>query len=265
MNTKFPAVFIPHGGGPCFFMDGREHWLSLETYLRGIAERMPAKPKAVVVISAHWLEPEVQITTQTPSTLLYDYYGFPEHTYQLQYPAASDVELANEIAHLLSAQGIASKPNAERGLDHGVFVPLLLMYPEADIPVIQVSMLNNLNPLAHIQLGKALAPLREQGVLLVGSGMSFHNMRAYGNPEFTPISEEFNQWLVETMLLTGEAREQALLNWEQAPKARLCHPPKAEEHLLPLLVIAGSAAKSQGVCTYNDLLLETSISAFEFD
>lgn len=265
MSKKLPAIYIPHGGGPCFFMQGAEHWASLEQYLREIAGRLPEKPKAIVVISAHWLERHAQITSQAQPELIYDYYGFPEHTYELTYPAAGSPALAEQIAQLLIAKGIGCQINTQRGLDHGVFVPLLLMYPEADIPVLQVSLLKNLDPAAHIELGKALAPLREQGVLLVGSGMSFHNMRAYGNPEFTPVSQTFDQWLLETMKLTGEQRDQALLAWAEAPMARLCHPPRAEEHLLPLFVIAGSAENSQGQRTYNDLLLKTAISAFEFN
>ena len=265
MSHVLPALYIPHGGGPCFFMEGAEHWASLEQYLRQIAGRLPQAPEAIVIISAHWLTPQVQITCQAQPELLYDYYGFPEHTYQLKYPVSGHPLLAQKIADLLAAQGIEYQMTAERGLDHGVFVPLLLMYPEAEIPVVQISLLTSLDPNAHLELGKALAPLRKQGVLLVGSGMSFHNMRAYGHSEFTPISKIFDQWLLETMQLTGKEREESLMAWSKAPMARLCHPARAEEHLLPLLVIAGSAENSRGQRAYHDVLLETAISAFEFN
>lgn len=264
MSALMPAIYIPHGGGPCFFMQGKEHWASLENYLRQIASGLPATPKAILVVSAHWLEQPVQVTANSKPALIYDYYGFPQSTYALKYPAIGDPKLAQQIAELLRNKQIDCQLNAQRGWDHGVFVPLLIMYPNANIPVVQLSLNSQLDPADHLAIGQALSSLREQGVLIVGSGMSFHNMRAYGNSAFTPISAVFDQWLSQSMQLTGEARKHAILNWQSAPQARACHPDHAEEHLIPLFVVAGAASESVGVCTYKNELLKTIISAFEF-
>ena len=159
---------------------------------------------------------------------------------------------------LLTAARLRSRVDTQRGFDHGLFVPLLLMYPQAEIPCIQLSLLKSLNPSAHIALGKALAPLRRERALIVGSGFSFHNMRAFfTNPHGTPDqgNESFQQWLIETCtassLSPGE-REQRLADWEKAPHARYCHP--REEHLLPLHVCYGMA-QTQAQLVFDDQVL----------
>ncbi len=265
-SVRMPTWFIPHGGGPCFFMDWNppDEWHRTEAFLRGMASTLPERPKAIVLVSAHWLESDVAVASVAKPELIFDYYGFPPHTYQLHYPAPGSPELSARIRALLASGSIASHADEQRGFDHGVFVPLLLMFPQADIPVVPVSLLSSLDAAAHIELGRALAPLRDEGVLIVGSGMSFHNMRGYRDPRFAPISDRFDGWLVDAVERDPVARDDALSNWIQAPDARLCHPPQAEEHLLPLMVAAGAAKGDAGRCVFSDRVMQTTVSAFRF-
>ncbi len=261
-----PTLFVPHGAGPCFFMDWNPPtaWDGMAAFLRGIAQTLAQQPRAILLVSGHWLEPQPSVTSGAHPGLIYDYNGFPPHTYELRYPAPGDPALAAHVAELLSRAGIACRQDAERGFDHGVFIPLLLMFPEAEVPVVQLSLRSDLDAEAHLQLGRALAPLREEGVLIVGSGMSFHNMRGYGDPRFGPISDTFDAWLSAAVEAPPAEREALLRDWEQAPQARLCHPPQAEEHLLPLLVAAGAGADSVGRRVFSDRVLETTLSAYRF-
>ena len=165
---------------------------------------------------------------------------------------------------MLNKAGVASQIHAQRGFDHGMFIPLKLIFPQADIPVVQLSLLDSLDPAKHVEMGKALQALREQDVLIIGSGMSFHNMRAYGNPQFTPVSDSFDAWLTQVVESAPAERDALLADWEQGPGARLCHPPRAEEHLLPLMVAAGAAGQDRGRKVFSDRVLETTISAFTF-
>jgi aromatic ring-opening dioxygenase catalytic subunit (LigB family) len=165
---------------------------------------------------------------------------------------------------LLHAAGLSSQAHPARGWDHGVFIPLLLMYPQADVPVVQLSLQQSLDPAAHLAAGEALAGLREEGVLFLGSGMSFHNMRGYGNPSFGPISDAFDAWLTQTVTLSLLERHAALCAWDQAPMAHLCHPPHQQEHLLPLMVMAGAARSNTGARVFSDRVMETTLSAFRF-
>lgn len=264
--NRLPTLFIPHGGGPCFFMEWspREAWDKMAAYLRGIADTLPQRPKAILLVSAHWLEGEVTVTSGAAPDLIYDYYGFPPHTYELRYPAPGEPALAQRVLDLLAQAKVPARADARRGFDHGVFIPLLLMYPNADVPVVQLSLDASLDPAAHVNVGQALQALRDEGVLIVGSGMSFHNMRGYGDPRFGPVSDAFDAWLTEAVQATPAARNQALADWETAPGARLCHPPRAEEHLLPLMVSAGAAGESVGHKVFSDRVMETTLSAFQF-
>jgi aromatic ring-opening dioxygenase catalytic subunit (LigB family) len=268
MTTRQPTFFIPHGGGPCFFMEwdypSPNPWTSLANWLRALPGTLPEPPRAVLVISGHWEADPVAVNIQTRPPLLFDYYGFPEHTYQLEYPAPGDPQLAADIRTLLDEAGIPSTTDGARGLDHGVFVPFLLVYPEADVPVVQLSLKQGLDPAAHLKLGAALAPLRDRGVLIVGSGMSFHNLRVRSmENELIPGSQLFDDWLGKTVCLPdAAARNAGLANWSQAPAARYAHP--REEHLLPLLVAAGAAGDDVGVRTFNDVMMGWRISGFRF-
>jgi aromatic ring-opening dioxygenase catalytic subunit (LigB family) len=264
--TRMPTWFIPHGAGPCFFMDWNpsDAWDKTGKFLKDLPSTLPTKPKAILMISAHWIQPTISLTGAQNPELIYDYHGFPSHTYDLQYPAKGDPALAQEIIEILVDSQIKAKTDASRGFDHGMFIPMLLMFPMADIPVIQLSLHNNLDPKTHFNLGVALEKLRDQGVLMIGSGMSFHNMRGYGQPAFGPISDEFDEWLGKVVESDPVKRNQDLIDWTHGPSARLCHPPGQEEHLLPLMVVAGAASKEKGYKVFTDRVLETSISAFVF-
>jgi aromatic ring-opening dioxygenase catalytic subunit (LigB family) len=264
--TRMPTWFIPHGGGPCFFMDWNppDAWNKTARFLKGMAATLPQRPQAIVLVSAHWLESSFSVTSGRQPELIYDYYGFPPHTYELQYPAPGEPQLAARITELLGRQQLPSQANPGRGFDHGMFIPLMLMFPNADIPVVQLSLRNDLDPSAHLEAGKALESLRDEGVLIIGSGMSFHNMRAYGDPRFGPVSDEFDRWLGGAVEAAPHQRHQALVDWAQAPSARLSHPPRAEEHLLPLMVAAGAAGEDKGRRVFSDRVMETTLSAFSF-
>ncbi len=235
-----PVLFIPHGGGPLSLLDDPGH-RALILFLQGISARIPT-PAAICVISAHWEESIATVTSGALPSLIYDYYGFPERAYSIQYPAPGSPSLANKIYTALRRSGIPARLDEHRGFDHGLFVPLKLMFPDAAIPCVQLSLLNNLDPAAHIAMGKALRPLRRDNVLFIGSGFSFHNMRAFfsGNQEMDEQNTVFHEWLLDTCTdpkLSFAERTSRLVDWEQAPAARYCHP--REEHLLPLHVCAG--------------------------
>ncbi|MDP1927450.1 MAG: class III extradiol ring-cleavage dioxygenase [Thiobacillus sp.] len=265
-NARMPTWFIPHGGGPCFFMawNPPNAWDRMADFLRGRAASLPCTPRAIVMVSAHWLEPAFSVTSGAHPQLIYDYNGFPPHTYELKYPAPGAPQLAARIAGLLGQAQIAVQQNPGRGFDHGMFIPLLLMFPDASIPVVQLSLHSSLDPQVHLQAGQAIEVLRDEGVLIIGSGMSFHNMRAYGDPRFGPVSDEFDRWLTRAVEAEPQQRHQALVDWALAPSARLSHPPHAEEHLLPLMVVAGAAGQDRGQRVFSDRVMETTLSGFSF-
>ena len=261
-----PSIYIPHGGGPCFFMDWEpaDMWDSMAAYLRSLPEYLPAKPSAIVVISAHWLTDDFCVQSSPKPAMLYDYYGFPPHTYELQYPADGAPALADNIVSRLTQAGLNASKDETRGYDHGVFVPLLLAFPEADIPVIQLSLKNNLSPTEHIACGRILESLRDENILILGSGMSFHNMRAFGNPQAKAYADAFDAALQQACEAAAEQRNDQLNHWEELPAARFCHPPQAEEHLLPLMVCAGAAGNDVGKTVFSDYALLAKVSAFHF-
>lgn len=263
---RMPAFFIPHGAGPCFFMDWDPpgEFDRMAAFLRAIAATLPQRPRAIVVATAHWLAPRFTVGAAARPGMIHDYHGFPPHTYALHYPAPGEPALAARIAGLLAAAGVAAASDAERGFDHGTFIPLMLMFPAADIPVVQLSLRRDLDAAAHLHAGAALAPLRDEGVLIVGSGMSWHNLRARGDARNGPVSAVFDAWLGAAVEATPDARHAALAGWADAPGARFCHPPGAEEHLLPLLVAAGAAGADPGRRVYGERCMGVSLSGYRF-
>lgn len=247
METSAPfrhtALYISHGAGPMPILGDPGHTQMLEN-LALLKDRMP-KPSAIIVVSAHWEEAQPTVTGAANPGLLYDYYGFPQESYEIDYPAPGYPVLAAAVHNQLESKGIACRTNTEREFDHGMFIPLKLMYPEADIPCIQLSLIKGLAPAAHIAMGKALAGIEHDNLLILGSGFSFHNMHAFftpDTPETRAQNEAFERWLIETCSspsLDDAERTERLRNWTQAPAARYCHP--REEHLLPLLVCAAAA------------------------
>ena len=212
--------------------------------LQGIASKIE-KPSAILVVSAHWEETVPTLTSGSRPSLIYDYFGFPEKSYSIEYPCRGEPALAKEIHSLLESSGIDAKLDEGRGFDHGVFVPLKIMYPEADVPCIQLSLVNSLDPIKHIEIGRAIQSLDYENLLVIGSGFSFHNMKAFFAPETSESktqNEAFENWLLDTcsnQSINEEERTKKLAHWEQAPFARYCHP--REEHLLPLHVCYGLA------------------------
>jgi aromatic ring-opening dioxygenase catalytic subunit (LigB family) len=265
-STRMPTWYIPHGGGPCFFMEWNppHAWNRMADFLKNIASTLPRTPKAIVMVSAHWLTPDVTVTGGAQPELIYDYYGFPPHTYELTYPAPGAPALAAEIVKTLNAAGIANASDTQRGFDHGMFIPLKLIFPQANIPVVQLSLNDSLDPEQQLITGRALEALRDQDVLIIGSGMSFHNMRAYGNPQYGPVSDVFDAWLTRAVESSPHERYRLLSNWAQAPGARDCHLVRAEEHLLPLMTVCGAAGEDMGRKVFTDRVLETTLSAFAF-
>lgn len=241
MSNKATILYIPHGGGPLPLLDEATYG-NLNTYLRGFKDSKN-KPDAIVVISAHWEESVISITASPKPPMLFDYYGFPAETYEYEYPAPGEPQLAARINRLFIEAGIESRLDHSRGFDHGVFIPLLLMYPQADIPCIQISLSHTLDAALHIQMGKALAQLKQENLLVLGSGYSFHNMAVLmseANQDSKGKNRRFEAWLAQTCSdpeLAETEREARLANWEQAPHARFCHP--REEHLLPLQLCYG--------------------------
>ncbi len=259
-----PTVFLPHGAGPCFFMDWTrgpaDTWDKTAAWLRGLVADLPERPKAILVVSGHWEEPQFTVGSSAKPPMLFDYYGFPEETYRLRFDAPGSPALATRVRELLAGAGFPTGEDAERGYDHGVFVPLLLATPDADIPVVQLSLRGDLDPAAHLAAGRALRSLRDEGVLIVGSGMSWHNMRGF-SPAFTGKSEAFDGWLTQA-LLDPARRDAALAHWEQAPFAREAHP--REEHLAPLFVAAGAASGEPGRRVFSDHAMDVALSAYTF-
>jgi aromatic ring-opening dioxygenase catalytic subunit (LigB family) len=237
------ALFISHGGGPLPLLGDAGHRELVEC-LAGIASEI-ARPAAIIVVSAHWEEYRPTVTSGAAPALIYDYAGFPQQSYKIRYPCPGEPALAREIRKTLGDSGIQSALDANRGFDHGLFVPLKIMYPEADIPCVQLSLVSTLDPVQHIAIGRALRALHLENILLIGSGFSFHNMKAFfrtDNHESRALNHSFEKWLLATCCTTDypeEQRTQQLANWIEAPGARFCHP--REEHLLPLHVCYGLA------------------------
>jgi aromatic ring-opening dioxygenase catalytic subunit (LigB family) len=236
---------------------------SLTAFLNGLVADAGTRPRAFVVISGHWEEPVPTVVARSDYAMLYDYYGFPEHTYRIQYPAPGSLEVAAQVEGLLVDAGFHPGTEHVRGYDHGVFVPFSLIEPDAAIPLVPVSLIDGLDPAQHLALGAALRPLRDDNVLIVGSGMSFHNLRAlYGGGDVLARSKRFDDWL--TAAVTGDPaeRDELLEHWTSAPEARFAHP--REEHLLPLMVAAGAAEGDRAIRDYNDTLMGAVTSGFRF-
>ena len=265
--VKQPTIYLPHGAGPCFFMDWTmgppDTWDGLATWLRGLPATLPARPRALLVVSAHWEEAVPTVLEREAPPLIHDYEGFPASTYQLSWPAPGAPELAREVRMLLTSAGIPSAKEPSRGFDHGVFIPLKVAFPGADVPCLQVSLKAGLDASDHLAIGQALAPLRDKGVLIVGSGMSYHHMRGFGNDAATPHAERFDDWLKWAVAIKDlEDRTKQLAGWARAPSAVMCHP--RSEHLTPLFVVAGAAGKDPGQQVFSQTIMKVKISGIRF-
>ncbi|MBT7069388.1 MAG: dioxygenase [Anaerolineae bacterium] len=255
-------IYLSHGGGPLPILGDRGHQAMVD-FMTWLPSQL-RKPDAILVISAHWEESVATLVGANNPPLYYDYYGFPSEAYEITYPASGHPALVERVAALLEKNNISSRIDMERGFDHGTFIPLKLMYPKADIPVIQLSLLRGLDSAAHIALGDALDELLQENILIIGSGTSFHNLNAFfgSKPDAPdPGNDAFQNWLIKTCTasLSQEEREEHLIAWEKAPAARYCHP--REEHLLPLHVCIGMA-KTPAKVVFDDQILGKRSVAF---
>lgn len=248
---KLPTYFLSHGGGPWpFMMDQVGHlYGKLDASLRDIPRQIGVTPKAVLVITAHWEGRDFMLSSSATPPMIYDYGGFPPHTYEVQYRAPGSPELAAQVQALLETGGHKTLLDPQRGFDHGTFSAMYPVYPNAEVPIVQLSLKAGLDPQTHLEVGRLLAPLREQGVLIIGSGLSYHNLRAF-NAQGASASHAFDQWLQQTMALPPAERSAQLMQWEQAPAARVAHP--REEHLLPLMVVLGAAENDPATMPYHE-------------
>lgn len=253
METRLPTYAIAHGGGPWpWFMDRMPGvWDQLQTALISIPAELEATPKAVLVVTAHWETPVFTVQASAQPPMIYDYGGFPPETYEIQYPAPGDPVVADRVTELLTAAGLANTQDPTRGFDHGTFVPMYVMFPHANVPIVQMSILSSFDPEQHLAAGRALAALRDEGVLIVGSGLpSYHDLSHAGRVTAETVSRTFDTWLTETVVgSSGSTRSDRLLTWDQAPAARQAHP--REDHFVPLLVAVGAAEQEDGVRNYH--------------
>ena len=263
LSNPSPVIYIPHGGGPLPLLGDPGHQ-ALVTFLQALPKSL-AKPKAILVISAHWEAAQATITSGAYPPLIYDYSGFPAAAYQIKYPAPGEPKLAQKILQLLQKAEIDASLDAERGFDHGLFVPLKTMFPEADIPCLQLSLLTTLNPAAHLKIGLALQALRQENLLIIGSGFSFHNMQAFFATDTGAADARnaaFQDWLIDTCCnpaVSNTERLKKLTSWQDAPYAAYCHP--RAEHLLPLHVCAGLADRNAKLI-FNDKIIGKQATAF---
>jgi aromatic ring-opening dioxygenase catalytic subunit (LigB family) len=243
----------------------RAAYAKLEASLAAMPVEIGVTPAAVLMVSAHWEEAQFTLTSSPRPPMIYDYYGFPDYTYQIHYDAPGDPVLAARAQFLIEAAGFPARLDPERGFDHGAFTPLKVIYPQANVPVVQLSLKAGLDPEAHLALGRAIAPLREEDVLIIGSGLSYHNLRQFFSPRGWGPSREFDGWL-GGVLLGGSPtdRDKLLAAWEAAPAARAAHP--REEHLIPLMVAAGAAGGDPAELSYReaDFLGGLTVSSYRF-
>ena len=263
MTQRLPTFFISHGGGPWPWMDNMVAgpYAKLATSLRGMKSNAGGQPRAILMVSAHWEAPVFTVQSNPHPSMVYDYYGFPEHTYRIRYSSAGSPALANRVADLLHSASFEVRLDADRGYDHGMYAPMAIAYPAQDMPTVQLSLMAGLDPRMHIKLGRALSALRDEGVLLIGSGLSYHNLQAFG-PTAAQASTEFDGWLHETLTLPPAERTQSLIDWEHAPAARLAHP--REEHLLPLMVAVGAAEEEASRVVYHEQGFMGGVTASSF-
>lgn len=261
-----PVYFVSHGGGPWPWMaEAQSAYATLAAALRAIPAALPEAPDAILMVSAHWETAHgLQLGSHPNPGMVYDYYGFPPHTYDIRYPAPGAPGLAQHAAELLNAQGIAATLDPERGYDHGAFVPAYVIAPDAHIPMVQLSIDAGYDPARHLAIGAALAPLRDDNILIIGSGLSYHNLRRMGPTGRLP-SAQFDAWL-QAVVVDGPVGERParLMQWERAPAARVAH--TREDHLMPLHVAAGAAGHDSATCVYHeaDAFGGITVSSFRF-
>jgi aromatic ring-opening dioxygenase catalytic subunit (LigB family) len=266
-SNRIPTYFVSHGGGPWPWLEGpfRRHFDELEQSLVDMRRELDDRPRAVLVVSGHWEEDGFAVSSGERPGMVYDYSGFPEHTYRIRYEAPGSPALAARVQELLAGAGVGARLDPARGFDHGTFSIMKPLYPDEDIPLVQLSIDRRYDPEQHLEVGRLLAPLRDEGVLIIGSGLSYHNLREMRGTEGVEPSRAFDAWLQETLIGSAPAdRTRRLRAWEQAPSARAAHP--QEDHLIPLMVALGAAEHEPAAAVYHqkDLMGGITASSFRF-
>ena len=265
-NASLPTYYISHGGGPWPWIKDQMPGVydRLEASLKEMPRELASAPKAILAISGHWEEREFTVMSAARPPMIYDYSGFPEFTFHIQYPAPGAPAVASRAQELLRNAGFEAASDPHRGFDHGVFAPFFVAWPAAEVPIAQLSIRADYDPKAHLAAGRALAPLRQEGILIVGSGLSYHNLREFG-PRGADASRRFDAWLTDTICGSApERRTQKLIDWAQAPAARLSHP--REDHLIPLMVAVGAAEQESAGYAYHEEAFAggLTVSSFRF-
>jgi aromatic ring-opening dioxygenase catalytic subunit (LigB family) len=270
-NQRMPVAFISHGAGPWPLLDvgfPQDERASLLRHLREVARLSASPPTALLVISAHWEEAVPTVMSSPTPPILYDYGGFSPEAYAITWPAPGDPALASRVRDLLAGAGFATAEDPERGYDHGTFVSMKVAFPDAQIPVVQLSLIKGLDASEHLKMGRALAPLRDRGVLVIGTGNTFHNLQVFGAamrgsaPGAQQRAAAFDDWLQDAVTAEPAVRDDKLRGWEMAPFARFVQP--REEHLVPLMVAAGAAGADRGVTMWSGTLAGLRGSSFRF-
>lgn len=240
----------------------RGQYAQTERVLAALPASLPERPRAVLVISGHWEASAFTLATAAQPPMVYDYSGFPEHTYHIQYAAPGDPQLAGRVHQLLAQAGLRVADDATRGYDHGTFVPMALMYPQAEMPILMLSIKSGYDPAEHVRAGQALQGLRDEGVLIIASGLSYHNMRGFGRSEAMAVSLSFNDYLLDAVTDQPQQRLDKLLDWQHTPAARLAHP--REDHLIPLMVAAGAAGEDTGQLLLAENVMNVMMASYRF-
>lgn len=266
-QTRMPTYFLSHGGGPWPWLKDLRPGMydQLETSLLDVRRELGEAPKAVLMISGHWEANRFLVSSSARPPMLYDYGGFPEHTYHIRYDAPGAPALAEQVRAMLERGGVATGLDPQRGFDHGTFSLMHTMYPEAAMPLVQLALRSDFDPAAHVRVGELIAPLRDEGVVIVGSGFSFHDTMAMRSGTGAASSATFDRWLDDTLtgVSAGERRER-VMRWATAPAARAAHP--REDHLLPLMVAVGAAGDDAGTRVYHqpDFMGAITASSYRF-
>jgi aromatic ring-opening dioxygenase catalytic subunit (LigB family) len=244
--------------------DFRRNFDRLEQSLVEMRQGLENRVKAVLVISGHWEESGFAISSGERPGMVYDYFGFPDYLYQISYPAPGSPELARRVQQLLADGGVDARLAPSRGFDHGTFSMMKPLYPEADVPVVQLSLDRSLDPSLHLEVGRLLKPLRDEGVLIIGSGLSYHNLREMRDQSGVVPSRKFDAWLQEALKSPPKQRTEKLIHWDEAPLARAAHP--REDHLIPLMAAVGAAEDEPAETIYHqsDLMGGITASSFRF-
>jgi aromatic ring-opening dioxygenase catalytic subunit (LigB family) len=267
-QARLPTYFLSHGGGPWPWLKAERGSMydQLEASLHEVRRELGQAPRAVLMVSGHWeAAGRFLLSAATRPPMEYDYSGFPEHTYRIRYDAPGAPALAETVRAMLERGGVASGLDLLRGLDHGTFTVMHTMYPDAEMPLVQLSLRADYDPAEHVKVGELIAPLRDEGVLIVGSGFSYHDTRGMRSGAGAEASAAFDGWLNDTLIKSSpEERRRRLLRWSAAPAARAAHP--REDHLIPLMVAVGAAGDDVGTRIYHqsDFMGAITVSSYRF-